>query len=334
MTISSASAPRMSDVAAASGVSLVTVSRCINHPDKVAPETLALVRATVERLGYVPNLTAGSLASNRTRIVAAIVPTISNSVFSEMVEGLASTLSKGGYQLLLGQSSYQAEDEERLVEAFLGRRVDGLVLTGAVRTERLAARLRRNGLPVVQTWDLPRRPIDMAVGFANHAAGAAAGRYLAGRGRRHIGFLGASEDRAAQRLAGLAAELEAAGLLPPEVQTLPPPVTIDRAGPSLGAMLERSPQLDAVFCNNDQLAAGVLFECQRRGLRVPQDLAVLGFGDLPIATAAYPALSTIRIGRRLMGEQAGRLLLARLAGESDLPALTDIGFELVERDST
>lgn len=323
----------MSDVAAAAGVSLVTVSRCINHPDQVAPETLALVRAAVERLGYVPNLTAGSLASNRSRIVAAIVPTISNSVFSEMVEALASTLSAGGYQLLLGQSSYRAEDEERLVDAFLGRRVDGLVLTGAPRAEHLAGRLRRNGLPVVQTWDLPLRPIDMAVGFSNYDAGMTAGRYLAARGRKRIGFLGANEDRAAQRLAGLRAALERAGLAPPEVETLPPPVLVDKAGPGLSAMLERVPGLDAVFCNNDLLAAGVLFECQRRGISVPGDLAVLGFGDLPIGTAAYPALSTVRIGLRSMGEQAGRQLLARFAGEDALPALTDIGFELVPRDS-
>lgn len=323
----------MSDVAAAAGVSLVTVSRCINHPGQVAPETLALVRATVERLGYVPNLTAGSLASNRSRIVAAIVPTISNSVFSEMVEALASTLSAGGYQLLLGQSSYRVEDEERLVDAFLGRRVDGLVLTGTTRAEHLAGRLRRNGLPVVQTWDLPPRPIDMAVGFSNYEAGMAAGRFLAARGRRHIGFLGASEDRAAQRLSGLRASLEQAGLPSPEVETLPPPVLVDKAGPGLSAMLERAPDLDAIFCNNDLLAAGVLFECQRRGLRVPGDLAVLGFGDLPIGIAAYPALSTIRIGLRSMGEEAGRLLLARFAGEESLPALTDIGFELVQRDS-
>ncbi|WP_295185535.1 LacI family DNA-binding transcriptional regulator [Variovorax sp.] len=332
-SVPSGSAPRMSDVAAAAGVSLVTVSRCINQPDKVTPETLALVRAAVERLGYVPNLTAGSLASNRSRIVAAIVPTISNSVFSEMVEALASTLSAGGYQLLLGQSSYRADDEERLVDAFLGRRVDGLVLTGAPRAEQLAQRLRRNGLPVVQTWDLPLRPIDMAVGFSNFDTGMAAGRFLAGKGRRRIGFLGASEDRAAQRLAGLRAALADAGLLPPEVETLPPPVLVDKAGPGLSAMLERAPDLDAIFCNNDLLAAGVLFECQRRAVRVPDDLAVLGFGDLPIGTAAFPALSTIRIGLRGMGEQAGRLLLARFAGEGNLPGLTDLGFEVVQRDS-
>jgi LacI family gluconate utilization system Gnt-I transcriptional repressor len=323
----------MSDVAAAAGVSLVTVSRCINHPGQVAPDTLALVRAAVERLGYVPNLTAGSLASNRSRIVAAIVPTIANSVFSEMVEALTSTLSAGGYQLLLGQSFYRAEDEERLVDAFLGRRVDGLVLTGTPRSEHLAARLRRNGLPVVQTWELPHRPIDMAVGFSNYDTGVAAGRYLASKGRRRVGFLGSSEDRAAQRLAGLRAALEQAGLPPPEVETLPPPVLVDKAGPSFAAMWERAAGLDAIFCNNDLLAAGVLFECRRRGIRVPDDLAVVGFGDLPIGIAAYPALSTIRIGLRGMGEMAGKLLLARFAGESGLPALTDIGFEVVQRES-
>ena len=120
---------RMSDVARAAGVSLVTVSRAINTPTKLAPDTLAAVRVAIERLGYVPNLMAGSLASNRSRIVAAIVPTISNLVFSETLEALAQTLADGGYQLLLGQSAYRHNDEAALVDTFLGRRVDGLVLT-------------------------------------------------------------------------------------------------------------------------------------------------------------------------------------------------------------
>ena len=121
---------RMTDVARAAGVSLVTVSRAINTPTKLAPETLSAVRAAIERLGYVPNLMAGGLASSRSRIVAAIVPTISNLVFSETIEALSQTLAEGGYQLLLGQSGYRSGDEAALVEAFLGRRVDALVLTG------------------------------------------------------------------------------------------------------------------------------------------------------------------------------------------------------------
>ena len=136
---------RMTDVAEAAGVSMVTVSRAINSPDKVAAETLAAVRSAIARLGYSPNLMAGSLASNRSRIVGAIVPTISNLVFSETIEALAQTLAEAGYQLLLGQSFYRSSEEAALVEAFLGRRVDGLVLTGCGQDSALRGRLRQAG---------------------------------------------------------------------------------------------------------------------------------------------------------------------------------------------
>lgn len=327
------SGPRMADVAAAAGVSLVTVSRVINEPAKVSPVTLALVREAIERLGYVPNLMAGSLASNRTRIVAAIVPTISNSVFSETVEGLANALHAGGYQLLLGQASYQADEEQQLVEAFLGRRVDGLVLTGEPLSAQLAQRLRKLGVPVVQTWDLPSRPIDMVVGFSNQAAGAAAASYLIGKGHTNMGFIGAAETRAKQRLQGFSEAVAGAGLPRVESEMTPPPVTVDQVAVHLNAMLQRRPELDAVFCNNDQLAAGVLFECRRQGLDVPGRLAVIGFGDLPIATAASPRLTTVRIDRKGMGKTAGELLLDRFSGADQMEAVTDLGFTVVERES-
>lgn len=142
----------MEDVARAAGVSMVTVSRSLNMPEKLAPATLAVVRATIERLRYVPNLTAGSLASNRTRIVAAIVPTIANSIFSDTIDGLAKALAQHRYQLLLGQTQYRAAEEAELVDAFLGRRVDGLVLTGVKHARGVRTRLQRAGIPVVETW--------------------------------------------------------------------------------------------------------------------------------------------------------------------------------------
>lgn len=340
-TLPSPTPVRMSDVAQEAGVSLVTVSRAINTPDKVAPETLDQVRAAVAKLGYVPNLTAGSLASKRSRIVAAIVPTISNVVFSETIEALAHTLAEGGYQLLLGQSAYRGGDEAALVEAFLGRRVDGLVLTGCGQSPALRARLRRAGVPVVQTWDLgdaagaAAAPVlDMAVGFSNVAAGRAAGRHLIARGRRAIGFIGADEERSRQRLEGLRAEAAAAGLGDVPADLMRPPVQIDQAAAQLAQLRSRRPDLDAVFCNNDLLAAGVLFECQRLGLAVPGQLAVLGFGDLPIARAAAPQLSTLRIRRAEMGARAGQMLLARLAGDDPEAQQVDLGFELVARASS
>ena len=327
----------MSDVAHAAGVSLVTVSRAINEPDKVAPDTLAAVRAAVEQLGYVPNLTAGSLASSRSRIIAAIVPTISNLVFSETIEALTQTLADGGYQLLLGQSSYRPGDEATLVDTFLGRRVDGLVLTGSAQSPALRAKLKRAGVPVVQTWDLPippNAPIDMLVGFSNLDAGKAAAQHLIDRGHRALAFIGAEEDRSRLRLEGFRAVAATHGIDGVEVELIRPPALIDDAGPRLAQILARRPEVTAVFCNNDLLAAGVLFECRQRGWEVPGRIAVLGFGDLAVARAASPRLSTVLIRRAEMGERAGQMLLARLAGETTGPNLIDIGFEIVARAST
>lgn len=331
---------RMSDVAREAGVALVTVSRAINTPDKVAEETLTAVRSAVARLGYLPNLTAGSLASSRSRIVAAIVPTISNPVFAETVEALTLTLAEGGYQLLLGQNAYRASDEEALVEAFLGRRVDGLVLTGCGQSRSLRDRLRQAGVPMVQTWDLPesgatpRAVLDMAVGFSNVAAGRAAARHLIERGHRRLGFLGADEERSRQRLEGFRAEVEKAGLAAVATDLMRPPVQIDQAASQLAQLRARRDPPTALLCSNDLLAAGVLFECRRLGLAVPRQLAVVGFGDLPIARAASPQLSTVRVRRAEMGERAGRMLLARLAGGDPGARHVDLGFELVARETT
>lgn len=328
----------MIDVANEAGVSLVTVSRAINTPGKVAPETLATVQKAIKKLSYVPNLTAGSLASNRSRIIAAIVPTISNLVFSETIEALGQTLAEHGYQLLLGQSAYREQAELALADAFLGRRVDGMMLTGIAQPASLASKLRRARIPVVQTWDLPtpgRSPvIDMLVGFSNIDVGRAAARHLVARGHRSLAFIGADEERSRRRLEGYRSQAAACGAKEVRAELIAPPAQIDQAAACLMALLERYPDITAVFCNNDLLAAGVLFACQQRHWHVPGRIAVMGLGDMPIARAAAPRLTTLRIHRAKMGEHAGHMLLARLSGKHVVEKQLDIGFELIERDST
>jgi LacI family gluconate utilization system Gnt-I transcriptional repressor len=324
----------MSDVAREAGVSLATVSRAINEPEKLSAETLALVRAAVERLGYVPNLNAGSLASSRSRIVAAIVPTVSNVVFSETVDALAQTLARGGYQLLLGQTAYRGGDEEELVEAFLGRRVDGMVLTGTAQSASLRAKLKRAGIPVVQTWDLSDRPIDMLVGFSNFEVGRAAAEHLVARGHRKLGFIGAQEERSRQRLAGFRAGAAAHDLGDVEAELILPPADIADAGPRFAQMAGRCPDLSGIFCNNDMLAAGVVFECHKRGWSIPDRMAILGLGDLPIARAAFPRLSTVEVRRGQIGARAGQMLLSRLGGEHAGADIVDLGFEVLARATT
>ncbi len=334
----------MADVAREAGVARVTVSRVLSDPDKVKPATRAAVQAAIERLGYVPNLNAGSLASSRSRIVGAIVPMLSNAWFADTMDGLAEVLAGAGYQLLLGQSRYDEGGEAGLVDAFLGRQVDALVLTGVGHQPSVREKLRRLAIPVVETWDLSDDPIDMVAGFSNHATGQAVADYLLARGHRRIGFIGADERRSQQRLQGLCERLAASGAPEVQVERVKPPSAIDDGAQGLARLLAREPGLQAIFCSNDILAVGALFECRRRGVAVPQQMAVVGFSDLAIAAACVPALTTVRVPSRELGRHAGRMLLARLrpAPGSDTPdqadaapmaRIADLGFQLIPRES-
>ena len=323
----------MEDVALAAGVSLVTVSRALNTPGKLAPATLAAVRAAIEKLRYVPNLTAGSLASNRTRIVAAIVPTIANSIFSETIDGLAGMLAGERFHLLLGQSRYRDDEEAALVDAFLGRRVDGMVLAGIRHAAGVRSKLQRAGIPVVETWDLTPRPIDMLVGFSNRDAGRAVAHYLVDKGYAPLAFIGGHDDRSAARLAGFEAGAGARDAGPVRTALLPSPSSVLDGGRALAELLAVGAPPRAVFCTNDMLAAGALFECRRRGIAVPGRIAVIGFADLPIAAGIEPTLTSVQVRSAEMGRRAGELLLRRLSGDADAQRVVDLGFAVVERQS-
>ena len=323
----------MQDVAALAGVSMITVSRVINTPDRVAPSTRAAVQVAIRQVGYVPNLTASSLASNQSRVIGAIVPTIDNSIFAETVRGLSQMLAQAGYQLLLGQSGYDLLAEEALVLAFLGRRVDGLVLTGGQHSKMVRTRLRQSGAPVVETWDLPVKPIDMVAGFSNRAAGQAVGAYLLETGRTRICFAGGPDERSAARLAGLRAALAEQDQTELQVQPLAAGSSF-QGGRSVVAQLADNGQLpQAIFFGNDALAAGALMECQHRRISVPNTLAIVGFADLAIAQVMEPAITTVRVPTHRMGEVAAQLLLARMQGQRPASPVVDLGFELIRRTS-
>ena len=332
----------MSDVAREAGVARVTVSRVLSEPDTVAPATRATVQQAIAKLGYVPNLTAGSLASSRSRIVGGIVPSLSNAWFAETIDGLSDTLAAAGYQLLLAQSRYDPAEEERAVSTLLGRRVDALVLTGTGQSPALRQHLQRVGIPVVQTWDLPTPAagrhgvLDMAAGFSNLAAGEVAGDHLVARGCRQPGFIGADEARARLRLEGFR---RAAGRQPgcaPVAAVLgSPPSTFDDGARSLRQLLVERPGLDGIFCSNDTLAIGALFECRRQGIAVPGQLAVMGFSDQAIAAASVPALTTIAVNAGKIGATAGQMVIERLQGKLSprVPRIADLGFRIVARET-
>lgn len=325
----------LGDVARLAGVSPSTVSRVLNRPELVNAKTTETVRAAIAQTAYVPNLLAGGLASKRSRLVAAIVPTIANSIFTEAVEALTDRLEEAGYHVLLGLTGYPATREAELVEAILSRRPEGVFLTGVNHAPETYGRLRAAGIPVVETWDITDNPIDVVIGFSHAALGRTVADYLVGKGYRRLGMVWADDERAKVRRAGFLSALAEKGIRDVRTSMVPAPGNLQRGRAGLAWLLDE-PGLRpaAIFCSSDALAQGVLAEAQARGMTIPKDVAVIGFGDLDLAAYTYPSLSTVRIERHDIGLKAAEAMLARIEGRSDIERVVDIGFRLIEREST
>ena len=228
--------------------------------------------------------------------------------------------------MLLGQTNYRAEEESALVQAFLGRRVDGLVLTGVNHARGVRSSILRAGIPVVETWDLSERPIHLLVGFSNHAAGFAAGRYLTGKGHKRLGYIGGTDGRSLARLQGFREAAQEAGASEVASIELAVPSSPADAGVALAELMGAAAPPRAIFCSNDMLAAGALFECARRRIAVPRDLAVMGFADLPIAASIEPA-PDLGAGARRRDGPARRPDAAGAPRRRPIhPRIADLGF--------
>ncbi|BBA44851.1 LacI family DNA-binding transcriptional regulator [Burkholderia contaminans] len=330
----------MSDVARLAGVSKMTVSRVLaGH--SVAAETRARVCAAIDQLGYVADAAAGALSSGRSEFVAVLVPSLSSSNFSDTVRGLTDALEPEGLQLLLGDTDYDLEREERLVRSMLRHQPRCIALTGAQHTDATRKVLERSAIPVVEMWDLPTHPIDTAVGFSNVRAARAMVRHLAERGYRRIGFLGGASEldrRGLDRLKGYQAEIKAQKLGEPRIVRLgESPITMGHGGPAMAALLEQWPDTDAVMCVSDMSAFGAIMECHRRGLSVPADMAVAGFGNFEVAACCHPAITTVSVDAYGIGRRTGEALLAALqardGGERTEPRSIRIDYTIVARES-
>ncbi len=330
----SSGAITLQDVAKLAGVAPITASRAINTPASVSAEVLHKVLAAVERTGYVPNRMAGGLASSRSRMIAAVVPSTVMSVFVETVETLNNTLFDAGYQLMLGQSSYSAEREEALLEAVIGRRPDGIFLAGILQPGRARTRLMASGIPVVESWDLTQTPIDMLIGFSHLAIGRAAAKHLMDKGRTRLALVLAGDERAARRASSFTEAVAAAGLGDVFTVNVGDSRTLKSGRDAFIKILSDAPKADAIFCSSDLLAMGVVTEAKARGIDVPKDLSVMGFGDVPFGADIEPALSTVRINGSDIGRLAARYLIDRAEGKTVEKPIVDIGFSIIERAST
>ena len=315
----------LDDIADHVGVSRITVSRALSRPEKVSQATREKVEKAAQELGYVPDLVASSLASRRSGVIALILPTITQALFADSVRGLSDVLGANGYQLVVGDSGYSESAEASLIATMLGRRPDAIVLVGSQHTPEARRLLGAARIPVVEIWELPDQPIDSAVGFSNHQAIKAMTERLINDGHRHLGFLSVlGSNRAGARLEGFQAALAEADL--PADAVVFPDTTEQRLDSAVefDRLRERHPDMDALVCADDLIAIDVLFACLRRGIAVPDELAVTGFCDLDIAARSWPSLSTVRVPAYQIGRESARLILERLV---------DLGFELIGRES-
>ena len=321
------------DVAMLAGVAPITASRALNTPAQVSEDVLRKVQEAVERTGYVPNRMAGGLASSKSRLIAAVVPSTVFSVFNETIEALNGALFEAGYQLMLGQTGYSAEREELLLESVISRRPDGIFITGIMPPGKARTRLMASGIPVVETWDLTPTPIDMLRGFSQSAIGQAVDKYLLQKGKKKFAIVTADDERASRRNKAFVDIVKAQNLEDVTFHNVGDLRTLKSGREALNSVLLKRPDVDAIFCSSDLLALGVLTEARAQNISVPQQISIMGFGDVPFVEDMIPALTTVKINGAEIGRLAAQCLVDRAQGKAVSQHIVDVGFSIVSRES-
>lgn len=327
--------PTAQDVATLAGVSTATVSRYFSDPSRIRSATAERIARAIDDLGYVPDLNARALASRRADVIGAVVPTLENAIFAEGIEAMQAHLNQRNITLLVSSSSYDPDREYQQVQRMLAHGVSGLLLIGTARHDKTRQLIQSRGIPYCLSWCFRSGCDEPQIGFDNYAAGAAMAREILKCGHQKIGVLSGIRDwndRATDRVQG-ALDIFAEHGVAVQAGALEE-VAYDhhRAAEAVASLLVRHPDITAVFCANDVLAAGAMCQLHRLGKRVPEDISVTGFDDIAVAEVLSPALTTVRLGHKLMGEVAGENLLAAAEHQTPIESV-NIPFSIVVRES-
>ena len=288
----------MEDVARAAGVSRMTVSRALKNDGLVSDHTREKILKFVDQMNYVPDQAAGSLSTQRSGFVATLVPSVNNVHYAEMVHALTENLESHGLQVLLGYSKYSRKREEALVESLLTRRPEAIVLPYDGHSERTVKLLKQSQVPVFQLWEIPDKPIGYTIGFSNQTVSRDMTQKLIDLGYKNIAFLCETNDewtRGAARREGFRTAMLSAGLSTHRmIRFGNPPMSI-KDGYFVGKHLDQYyDDIDCIFCVSDAPAFGVLTALKEKGINVPEDIGIAGFGDFEVSRYSLPAITTVR----------------------------------------
>ncbi|MXO71989.1 LacI family DNA-binding transcriptional regulator [Alteraurantiacibacter buctensis] len=324
--------PTLEDVAQRARVSTATVSRFVNNAAVVAPDTAERIREAIAETGYIPNMLAGGLASSKSRMVSVLIPHLSDSMFNDTIEAMVEDLSTAGLNVMLGITGVSAERTEQLIRDALSRRVDAVISSGPLNAETREL-VRRSPALFIQIWELPADPIGIAVGFSHAAAGRDIARFAVSRGYRRPHLVTADGARAMERRDAFLAEWREIASGEPSLSTVDIPSRFGHARRAFAEM-RRLPQMpDVVICGSDYLAMGLVIEAQSAGLRVPDDLAVMGFGNSAIAGEMRPTITTVDVDGRRIAREAIAAITSHQKGTLPDQRLIDVGFRIIARES-
>ena len=325
-------APTLSDVAREAGVSAATVSRYLNNPRVVAEDTAVRIRAAIDKTGYILNALAGNLATNKSRMVAVLIPYLENSLFNDMIERMVDEMTASGNNVMIGLTGVSPERIESLVRAALARRVDAIIATGPL-SDAVIGLIARSTTLCVQVWDLPDDPVGVAIGFDHEAAGRDVARFLASRGYVRPHVVTAESPRAQSRRVGFFAEWEALGLGQPTESLTDMPTRFGHARRVFADVRRLAVRPDVVVCGTDSLAQGVIVEAHAAGWRVPDDIGVIGFGNNTIAGEMRPTITSVDVDGARVAREVMAAIACHQEGREFPSRRVDVGFRLIARES-
>ncbi len=326
----------LTEVARAAGVSKMTASRVLRDEGGYSEKTRALVMEKVDELGYLPNRLATVFAGDKaSTFVGVAIPDLGNEVFSQVLEGIDRKLGSFGHQTVLGLTQHTLREEEDWIKTVLSWQPAGLILTGRYHSPRATELLKNAGVPVVEIWDLNSSPLDMSVGINHFDSGFDMGRYLVSCGYESIGYVGTSHDTAnaaTTRLDGFCKAVEGGGGRVAKQLCLHDTATYYTGFYGTEQLLAGSAGIECIFYQNDAMAFGGQQFVMSKGMNVPGDIGIAGWGDLPIASVLPKRLTSCHVPHLKLGQAAAEMMLARLSNEPVAP-VRDIGFNLIPGSS-
>ncbi|KAB7614349.1 LacI family DNA-binding transcriptional regulator [Amylibacter sp. SFDW26] len=305
--------PTLKDVAQIARVSEMTASRVLRGKGEASAYTCDRVRDAAKTLGYVPNQIAGSLSSNRVNLVGVIVPSVSSSVFSEVLTGIINVLKETQLQPVFGVTGYDLDTEETVIRQMLSWQPSGVILAGLEHTETARRMLQNAGIPIAEIMDTDGDPVDMNIGISHEKAGYEMGQMFVERGYKKIGFIGTKTEtdyRATKRLRGFERALSEANLsiIDREFYTGSSSLIIGKDITKM--LLDRSPDLDCIYYSGDMMASGGLMHCLQNDISVPNQLGLAGFNGLDIREGLPALTATTYAFRKEIGEAAAKMIVA------------------------